>query len=181
MAITDDTKDWTWVLERACPDCGVDVSRIEPADYGATVRSVLEPWRRALERPDAAIRLREDRWSTLEYGCHVRDVFRVFSERVRALHDGTDVRFANWDQDATARDDHYDRQDPVTVATELREAGEVLAALYDATTPEQWRHEAIRGETSRFTLATLGRYMMHDPLHHLWDVGSSKTNDEPGA
>jgi hypothetical protein len=23
-AITPDTKDWTWVLERACPECGFD-------------------------------------------------------------------------------------------------------------------------------------------------------------
>lgn len=24
MAITPDTKDWTWVLERPCPECGFD-------------------------------------------------------------------------------------------------------------------------------------------------------------
>lgn len=26
MAIVPDTKDWTWVLERACPECGFDAS-----------------------------------------------------------------------------------------------------------------------------------------------------------
>ena len=25
MPITPDTKDWTWVMERPCPDCGFDL------------------------------------------------------------------------------------------------------------------------------------------------------------
>ena len=24
MSITPDTKDWTWVLERPCPECGFE-------------------------------------------------------------------------------------------------------------------------------------------------------------
>ena len=26
MTITPDAKDWTWVLERPCPECGLDTS-----------------------------------------------------------------------------------------------------------------------------------------------------------
>ena len=35
-AITPDTKDWTWVLERTCPECGFD-----PAAQGQGLGKVL--------------------------------------------------------------------------------------------------------------------------------------------
>ena len=28
MPIEPDTKDWTWVLERPCPECGFDASSV---------------------------------------------------------------------------------------------------------------------------------------------------------
>ncbi len=34
-AITPDTKDWTWVLERPCPDCGFVASDVAAADVGS--------------------------------------------------------------------------------------------------------------------------------------------------
>ena len=30
MAIDPDVKDWTWVLERPCPECGLDASAVTP-------------------------------------------------------------------------------------------------------------------------------------------------------
>ncbi|MET0797746.1 MAG: DinB family protein, partial [Rhodococcus sp. (in: high G+C Gram-positive bacteria)] len=29
MPIEPDTKNWTWVLDSACPDCGFDSSSVE--------------------------------------------------------------------------------------------------------------------------------------------------------
>ena len=59
-------------------------------------------------------------WSALEYGCHVRDVFRRFDERLHLMLSETDPLFANWDQDATAVEDDYAGQDPVVVAGSWR-------------------------------------------------------------
>ena len=41
-------------------------------------------------------------WSTLEYGCHIRDVHRIFNDRVRLMLDEDEPLFPNWDQDETA-------------------------------------------------------------------------------
>ena len=30
--ITPDTKDWTWVLEQACPECGYDAGSVDPSE-----------------------------------------------------------------------------------------------------------------------------------------------------
>ncbi|HEY5013683.1 MAG TPA: DinB family protein, partial [Acidimicrobiia bacterium] len=32
--ITPDTKDWTWVLERPCPECGFDASAFAREQVG---------------------------------------------------------------------------------------------------------------------------------------------------
>ena len=74
--IVPDTKNWTWVLEKRCDDCGFDASVFDASQTGPAVRDLSERWRVVLARPDVGVRPRPDVWSPLEYGCHVRDVFR---------------------------------------------------------------------------------------------------------
>ena len=33
-----------------------------------------------------------------------------------------------------------------------------------------WDRDGVRSGGSRFTVASLGRYHLHDVVHHLWDV-----------
>ena len=73
-AVPGDSKDWTWVLERPCPECGLDPGAIDVADVPALVRANAIRWRAVLARPDVGRRPRPDVWSPLEYACHVRDV-----------------------------------------------------------------------------------------------------------
>jgi hypothetical protein len=37
-------------------------------------------------------------------------------------------------------------------------------------TGDQWRRTGNRGDGARFTVETFARYLMHDPVHHLYDV-----------
>lgn len=111
-------------------------------------------------------------WSPLEYGCHVRDVFRLFDERLTLMMSDDDPLFANWDQDATAVADDYASQDAQVVAAQLAEAAAVLADRFDAVAADDWGRRGVRSDGSAFTVDSLGRYLMHDPVHHLWDVGA---------
>jgi len=169
-AVPPDTKDWTWVLQRPCPECGYDASAVPPEELGDAVRVTLAPWRAALARPHAAVRPRPDVWSVLEYGCHVRDVFRVFDGRLALLLEQDDPQFADWDQDATALAEGYHRQDPDAVQGELTAAGEAIAARFDAVPPTAWERPGRRSNGSVFTVRTLGLYFLHDVEHHLYDV-----------
>ena len=126
--IEPDGKDWTWVLERACPECGFDATRVRAADLTGLIEENSAGWRAALTMPGVRIRPEADVWSALEYACHVRDVHRLFDERVHLMLDQDDPLFANWDQDETALADRYDLQDPATVAAELTAAAEAVAA-----------------------------------------------------
>jgi len=78
VSIPPEDKDWTWVLQRPCPECGFDAAAVGPAAVGARVRASLPLWQQALTRPDAAVRPHPQVWSPLEYGCHLRDVVRLF-------------------------------------------------------------------------------------------------------
>jgi hypothetical protein len=168
--IVPDTKDWTWVLARPCPECGFAAADVEPADVGPAVRGSLPRWRTALERPDVAVRPSPDVWSTLEYAAHVRDVFRIFDERLGLMVEQDDPAFANWDQDVAALEGDYAHQDPAVLADELEASGEVVAASFDAVAPGQEERTGRRSNGSVFTVRTLGQYFLHDVVHHLHDV-----------
>ncbi|MBU2697587.1 DinB family protein [Pimelobacter sp. 30-1] len=168
--IEPDTKDWTWVLDRPCPECGFASAAVDRAALGAEIRDNAAFWASALADPRAAERPEPDVWSPAEYGCHVRDVNRVFALRVEQLLAEDDPRFANWDQDETARTERYDEQAPAAVLPDLVAAAELAAGWYDRVGDDQWARPGRRSNGSVFTVETLGRYHLHDLVHHRWDV-----------
>jgi hypothetical protein len=168
--ITPDTKDWTWVLDRPCAECGFDASAVERTDLGATIRDNAAAWQRVLAAPEAAERPEPTVWSPTEYAAHVRDVHRMFSERIGLMLGEDDPTFANWDQDETALAERYDLQSPAVVAPELLSAADAVATAYDGVAGEDWQRRGTRSNGSVFTVESLGRYHLHDVVHHLWDV-----------
>jgi hypothetical protein len=173
MPIIPDTKNWTWVLERECPECGFDASAIDARDVPELTRRNVAAWPAVLQRDDLTTRPNEGTWSALEYAAHVRDVFRTMNTRFRLMLDKDDPQFANWDQDATAVLERYNEQDPVVVSRELKDAGLAVAATIDGVAEGQWRRAGLRGDGARFTVETLARYFIHDPVHHLYDVSKA--------
>lgn len=173
VAIEPDIKDWTWVLDEACPECGFDSAGVDVESLGASVRTNAEGWRVVLADDASALSRRpsETVWSPLEYACHVRDVHLVFGERLRSMLGEDDPLFANWDQDEAAVDGDYLAQDPTRVSRELVAAADAVAATYDAVAGEQWDRTGRRSNGSFFTVASIGRYHLHDVVHHLHDVG----------
>jgi len=170
--IVPDDKNWTWVLEKSCDDCGFDASSFHATGTGAALRDQVVRWVDVLGRSGVNVRPSPGVWSPLEYACHVRDVFRKFDERLALMLHEIDPAFENWDQDATAIKDRYDLQNAADVANELQEAGILLADRFDSVTGEQWSRTGFRSDGSAFTVESIAKYLMHDPVHHLWDVGA---------
>lgn len=165
-----DDKDWTWVLDRPCPDCGFVASDWDVPALAGLIRSTTPTWLTALQRDDVRARPEPATWSVLEYGAHVRDVHRTMRARLELTLTEETPTFANWDQDATALAERYDLQDPTQVAAELADAAEQAAALYDTVTADQRERRALRSNGSEFTVLTLTRYHLHDIVHHLHDI-----------
>ncbi len=173
--ITPDDKDWTWVLEERCRECGFDACAMSVGELARVTRSTVAAWQEVLGRSDVRTRPAPAVWSSLEYACHVRDVYRLFGERVRLMLDQDDPAFADWDQDATAVAERYGEQDPTEVFGELTEAGEAIAEVFAGVPGNAWLRPGRRSNGSRFTVETLGRYFLHDVVHHLHDVGRPLT------
>jgi hypothetical protein len=171
VQIEPDTKDWTWVLEQPCPECGFVAADVVPTEVAGRVLEMLPRWQAVLERDDAVERPAADTWSPCEYACHVRDVFTVFEGRVALMLEHDDPVFDNWDQDATAIDDDYASQTPSEVASQLDAAGRSFAGTFAAVPAGAWNRTGRRSNGSAFTVASLGQYFLHDVVHHLHDVG----------
>jgi hypothetical protein len=172
-SIEPDTKDWTWVLREPCPECGFVAAHLDRAELGRLVRDDARGWAAVLRQEDARHRPDPATWSPLEYGCHVRDVHRVFGGRLALMLEQDEPTFADWDQDATAVGERYELQDPEVVVAELVTAAEAVAAQYDALVgaPEEtWRRRGLRDNGSEFTVDSIARYHLHDVLHHGHDV-----------
>jgi hypothetical protein len=106
----------------------------------------------------------------LEYACHVRDVYDRFDHRISLMLTQWSPLFPNWDQDATAISDRYEDQDPTVVVDRLMIAAEALASRLEGVSPSDQRRPGRRGDGARFSIDSIARYMIHDPIHHVWDV-----------
>jgi len=168
MPITPDTKNWTWVLESPCPECGFDASTFTAQDVAAMTRANAAEWPAVLARPDVRVRPDDATWSPLEYAAHVRDVFRLYEYRLGLMLAEDDPLFPNWDQDATAIEERYNEQSPEVVAAELVADAASLADAFD--TVADWSRPGRRSDGVSFTIETFAKYYIHDPIHHLWDV-----------
>ena len=90
---------------------------------------------------------------------------------------------ANWDQDGTAITERYNEQDPTTVAEELVAAEDALTRDYAAVDDADLERTGLRSDGSTFIVESLTRYLIHDPEHHLHDVGAdgSRWVDPPAT
>jgi hypothetical protein len=166
-----DTKDWTWTLTRRCDQCGLSAGEIDPAQFAERAFVAAEEWVQILRSsPAVSARPQPDVWSPLEYGAHVRDVYRLFDARLAQLLSEDTSTFASWDQDETAIAERYSEQDPEVVADELEAAAQVFVARIRSLTPDQYSRRGFRSDGAEFTVLTFIQYFLHDVIHHLWDV-----------
>jgi hypothetical protein len=179
--IEPDTKDWTWVVDRPCEACGFDPGEVTADRLVDLLHENTRGWYDVLADADFAVRPAPHVWSRLEYACHVRDVHQLFAQRVQLMLDEDDPQFDNWDQDATAVEEDYGLQDPGAVGTELVERAAEAAAVYASVADDQWQRRGRRSNGSAFTVETIGRYHLHDVVHHLWDVSITPSRVESEA
>src|SRR6266566_2983682 len=67
MTITPDTKDWTWVLQRPCPECGFDTQGFPVEAVPGMIMANTAAWQAALDgASDARVRPEPSKWSAAE-------------------------------------------------------------------------------------------------------------------
>lgn len=163
------------MLERPCPACGFDGPAIERDRLGALLRANAGVWRGILSRgsivtrrppsPDGTVV-----WSAVEYGAHVRDVYRLFHDRLRDMLTKEAPSFRNWNQNAAAIQGRYHEEEPSGVAYRLAVTAGEVADLVDRVHGDQWDRAGLRSDGSTFTVGSLASYLLHDVTHHAHDA-----------
>jgi hypothetical protein len=170
VTIEPDTKDWTWVVDRRCPECGFEAAVVGAEDLPALIEQNAAAWRPVLDASHSTTRPSPGVWSPLEYACHVRDVHRVFAGRLASMLEHEDPLLEGWDQDRAAVEASYGEQQPAVVVEELLAAAQRAATGYAGVDGDRWDRTGRRADGAVFTVASLGRYQLHDVVHHLRDV-----------
>jgi hypothetical protein len=149
----------------------LSAGEVIPEDFAQRAFIAAEEWVQILRSsPAVTARPQPDIWSPLEYGAHVRDVYRLFDGRLAQMLNEDTPTFANWDQDETAIKERYGEQDPEVVADELEDAAQRFVARMSSLEPDQYSRRGIRSDGAEFTVTTFIQYFLHDVIHHLWDV-----------
>lgn len=147
-----------------CPRCGGGRGS-DPIGDVVVRRTPGLRGRRPTVRPD------EDRWSALEYGCHVRDVLFNLRDRI-VLGAVEDEPFCS-PLHGTPRVERglYEADDPFVTAGEIRAAGAIFARTWELL-PNDLRQRTLiySALTGRRTLEWVAAQALHESEHHLDDA-----------
>lgn len=170
--IERESKSWAWVNERPCAECGFDASTTDPRDVAGIIHHNMSQWPLLFARAGTLVASRPNpsTWSTLEYACHVRDVYELLAHRCDRVRRENHPAFEDWHPDDRAAAGSYQTQDPGDVIARLLENGASLAARLAAMTDADWQRTGVRADGLEFSAAWLSTYLAHDVVHHVHDV-----------
>ncbi|MPV50530.1 MULTISPECIES: DinB family protein [unclassified Pseudactinotalea] len=171
-----DTQDWTWVLSRTCPDCGLTSADFEPVQVADAATRIAAAFEGLLTSGSADLHRRPAPgvWSPIEYAAHVAEVCQVFDRRLGLILIRVDPEFPDWDQNRAAVDGGYGSRAPRAVAEELQHSAHALAVAIHAVPASEYERTGLRSDGTRFTVVTLLQYALHDLVHHWWDVSGQR-------
>ncbi len=164
--IPADTKNWTLVLEEGCAECGFQPG-YPYEDNESRIKNLVAPTHAAFEQENLTQRPQKNTWSPLEYLAHISEVCEVMVQRLNLMVTQDSPTFPNWDQDAAAIEQQYNRQNPEDVERKLLQNLEDSARLFGSIPPEHRQHRGLRGNGAAFTVQTLAEYFVHDLEHHV--------------
>ena len=174
---------------RSCPECGFtsvrvsgqagaltvwhydeDVFRSASEAISAGCGQIAEILRSSPER--LRIRLDPERWSPLEYACHVRDALLIQRERVLKALRGHGDEVLPMGRDERVMHDGYNEQQPRNVALQVEQAALLFTDLLQRLRPSEWELEVtyLFPAPSPRTLRWVAVHTAHEVLHHLYDI-----------
>jgi hypothetical protein len=172
---------WQWARAQTerCPQCGEDASSIDHAQLSDALLDAARAWRTFLAAADEQY-LRAipgpGIFSPMQYGAHVRDIQRVYGDRILLMVREESPVFAqfNPDEAAWAR---YNQLEIGQLAEDLDAQARRLADILGGLQPDDWSRTMIRDGGSdgvfEFTVAGLASYAVHEARHHLLDANGT--------
>ncbi|MEO9199860.1 MAG: DinB family protein [Antricoccus sp.] len=122
--------------------------------------------------PLAARRMRpaSERWSVIEYVCHLRDVYATYTIRLHRARTEDRPVLEPMLNDLRARRFRYNERDVDAVLDELEAAAAGFCDEVARNRPDQWDRLVSRLPGEDRTARWLVRQAMHEGQHHLADI-----------
>jgi DinB superfamily len=169
---------WQWprIQQEPCPQCGFNPASFPPETLGDHAVELAAGWRDFLRHADDGyLRTNPEPGvnSPIQYGAHVRDILRVYGERMvlAVEEDNPTVPMFNPPQEVW---EVYNRLDAEELAADIEGRAGRLAEIVDGMDPSAWSRIVIndRGQYGvyTFTVAGLARNAVHEAHHHLLDA-----------
>ena len=160
--------------EPTCEGCGCCWSDITPDEVPFRVTAAATSFVEVIERSGhkATLHPSSERWSILEYGAHMRDVFISIRERIiRACVEDEPVGTPMYREERVNLG-LYRLETPKTVVVELSAMANVFARTFESL-PEDYLSRRLTYSTitpAKVTILWTGAQAVHEVEHHLSDV-----------
>jgi hypothetical protein len=164
--------DWVRIQGEACPQCAHNPASLPVSALGEAGTAEAAAWQSYLLAADSGA-LRQSPapgvWSPLQYAAHVRDMFRVFGDRVLLAieFDNPTVQGYFPTEDECRA---YNTLDAAEIAAEVDAQADRLARVSADRDGDDWVRTVMRDGVDRFTVAGLGCFAVHEAHHHLRDA-----------
>jgi hypothetical protein len=162
-----------------CDVCGFVYAKVAPVDVAARLTAATTSLANIVTGSGDVVRTRpsEQRWSILEYACHVRDVLISIRERlILATIVDVPTGVALHRDERVARG--FYRNDSVEdVAEEIRMLSRLLLTTYAVLTADDLQRRLIYSHVSpnEVTIMWAAAQAVHEAEHHLGDVEENLT------
>lgn len=175
-------EDWEWIRiqEQPCPQCGPNPAHISLDSLGQVTREATENWTASLASSNVAqLRLtpQEGAWSPLQYALHVRDVLRVFGERIDVACREDDPTVPRFDPGDTGWLSH-NQVEPAVAAVAIEGAADGFLWELALRADDERARTARRDGVDHFTVFAHARFGVHEANHHVLDatgrIGSAR-------
>jgi hypothetical protein len=170
--------EWTRIQQEACPQCGDNPSSRPPGQLGTLAVERAAKWREFLMHADETfLRTNPEAevfvFSPLQYGAHVRDMLKVYGDRM-VLGLDHDKPTSPLFYPAQEVFEEYNQLGADELATDIERWAKRLATLTAGMEPSSWSRTVINDRgvygICTFTIAGLACNAVHEAHHHLLDA-----------
>jgi hypothetical protein len=176
---------WQWARAQTdeCPQCGLQPGAMDHQALGGELMVLASSWRSFLLAADDTY-LRTNPapgvFSPIQYGAHVRDIQRVYGDRILLMLREDNPVFPQFNPDEDAWNG-YNQLDRGALADDIEAQARRLKAILDELDADDWSRTMTRDGGAdgvyQFTVAGLASYAVHESHHHLLDAdGTLKPN-----
>jgi hypothetical protein len=163
------------VVVEQCDECGCAYDLTAATRAGDDITDGVAEIARLLtttDRQTLARRTAPERWSPLEYACHVRDVLLTQRERVLLARRVEVPAAVAMGRDERVAHEGYAQSDPGELAEELMIAARLLANVLGRLDVDDWERAIVYNWPQRTerTLRWVAANTLHDVRHHLLDI-----------